>query len=128
MDCLIVKLKVGNNLFPFVNSVPGIHFWHFGFEFLLVALHKATTGYQNAGLAAMCLDGYLLQYGVDALFLGVADKAAGVDYYGIAVVALPVEVYGMAQGGEAACEVLAVDGIFGAAEGDDVNLQVVSVK
>ena len=60
--------------------------------------------------------------GVDALLLGVADKAAGIDDDGAGVGAVAVEAHLIPCGGQLRHQVLAVDGILRTAESYDVYL------
>jgi hypothetical protein len=89
---------------------------------LAVALHQAANGIEGAPLAVVgmaavevLLDLDLLEKGVDGLLLGIADEAAGVDDYKIAVVLLAVKIYCVMGCGEVAGDILGVDGVFTAA-------------
>ena len=95
-----------------MDTVPGVHFGHLLLQLVAVAFDQTSADDEFAGFSAACFDGNLLEDGVDAFLLGVADEAAGVDDDGVAVVAVAVEVYGVAQRFELTGEVLAVYRIF----------------
>ena len=116
---------------PFVDSVPEVDFGDFLGELVAVAFYEASGGYECALLAVgvvppvvvFLLYG-LLQDGLDGFFLGVADESAGVEDDGVAVVLAAVEVDLYAGAGEVARYVFGVDGVFAAAECDDVYFHV----
>ena len=58
---------------------------------------------------------------LDGLLFGIADESAGIDYHDCGVRAVAVEVHLVTGGCQTGHEVFAVDRVFRAAEGDDVN-------
>ena len=108
-----------------MDTVPGVDFGNLFGQFLFVALDEAAADDKLECVSRISTFTHFqintFQNGVDAFLLGVADEAAGVDDDGVAVVALPVEVDSMPLCFQPCGEVLAVDGVLGAAEGDDVD-------
>ena len=119
---------VSNKFVPLVNAKPGGDLGQFGLELVAVALHKAARGYQCAlaavGMVTAVEIACSLQLGkegVDGLLLGVADEAAGVEDYDVAVVARAVKEDGVARRAQVPRHIFGVDSILATAEGDDVD-------
>ena len=112
------KSEVGGDGIPLVYAVPGIHFGYFFPKLFLVTFHEAAADDNPLAFVPG-----LLQDGIDAFFFGVADEAAGVDDDGVAVVEAAVEMNGVPLCFQFSGEVFAIDGVFAAAEGDDVGFQ-----
>ena len=62
-----------------------------------------------------------LQNQFNRLGLRIANEAAGVDNHHLGICSVAVEAHLVAGGGEAGHQVLRIDRVFGASEGDDVN-------
>ncbi len=70
--------EVGDDTCPVKLAVPAVDLGNLGGEFIAVALGQ-TAHYRNVADKALRLGLCALQYHVDGLLFGVADKAAGVD-------------------------------------------------
>ena len=124
-DVMVFRLKRAYEFSPLVHAVEGIYFGQLLTQLLLVALYKASDSDEAARFATAFLDGYLLEEHVNRLLLGVADETAGVDNDDVAIVAAFVEEEFESRLAQVAGDMLRVDDILAAAEGDDVYLQCV---
>ena len=106
------------------GTMPFVDFGHLVLQLLHVALDEASADDETGAVVAAFFGGDLVEDGVDALLLGIADETAGVDDDGVAVVALAVEEDSVAFGGETAGEFFAIDGVLGTPKGDDVDFQL----
>ena len=111
-----------------MHPVPGVDFGHLGLQLVAVTLDEAAHGDEGAAAAVAGVSAVetalglnLLEEDVDGLLLGVADEAAGVDDDDVAVIARAVEVDLVACMGEVSGDVLGVDGVLAASEGDDID-------
>ena len=77
----------------------------------------------GVALVEVLLGLYLLEKGVDGLFLGITNKAAGVDDDDVAVVLGAIEIDKMACLEEMSSKVLGIDGVFATPEGYDIYFQ-----
>ena len=117
-----------------MDTEPGVDFRDFLPKLFFIAFDEASADDDFLCGRGVALP-YNLEDGVDALFLGVANEAAGVDDDGIELGGrttgwlcglLAIEKDFMAGGYESAGEMFAVDSVFATAEGDDVYSQCVS--
>ena len=108
------------HLLPLMHSEPGVHFRHLPGQLFPVAFHQAAADDELLGFEC-----YLFENDVDALLLGVADEAAGVDNDGVAVVPAAVVVYGVPPCLQPSRQILAVDRVLRAAQGDNVDFHLI---
>ena len=103
--------QVGGNEVDTLHTVEGVHLVDFRLQVLLEPLREATRDVQF-------LDFALLAHGVDGFLLRIADEAAGINNDNIrlpiGVVANRVAMF--QQSGQ----MLRVDFVFGATEGDNI--------
>ncbi len=93
-----------------------------------VALNKAPRGDERAptpvGMMAAvepCTVLHLLQDSIDRLFLGIAYEAAGIEDDDVAVVLHAVKKEGVPGMTQMTGEVLGIDGVLAASEGDNID-------
>ena len=98
-----------------MHAVPEVHFGHLAFQLFLVSFHEASAHHQEAFFATTVFDFTLFENHVDGLFLGVTNKATGVDDDDVAVVLLAVEIDGLPARLQLSCDKFRIDGVFGAA-------------
>ena len=111
-----------------MDPKPGVDLRKFLLQLGTVALNKAPGGDERAstpvGMMATvepCTVLHLLQDGIDRLFLGITYESAGVEDNDIAVVLHSVEKEGVPGMAQMSGEVLGVDGVLAASEGDDID-------
>ena len=131
---VIGSCQVGNDLFPVELPIEAVHLGQFLRQFLEIALREATHHDELAKLSLLLAPGQFQNH-VDAFLLCVADEAAGIhDSY------LTLGVFGIMRHHEAVQlqltdELLAVNKVLAATEGDNVyritliqNSKIISLK
>ena len=120
-DVFVVTFaEVAQQVGPVELAVELVDLWDFFAQFLEVAFGEAPH-YVDAAEPAFFFKLAELEDHVDALFLGVADEAAGVDHGDAAMGLFGVVVGLVTEGFELTEEVLGVDKVFRAAHCDDVD-------
>ena len=109
--------QVGGDEVDVLHAIEGVHLVDFRLQLLAETLREATCHIQLLDFSLLAQLG-VLQDGIDRLFLCVADEAAGVDddRVGLPPGVVADDVAVLQQGGQ----MLRIDLVFGATEGDDV--------
>ena len=121
-------LDVCQQLVPLVDPKPSVDLRKLLLQLGTVALNKAPGGDERAAtpvgmMAAVepCTVLYLLQDGIDRLFLGIAYETTGIEDNDIAVILHAVEKEGVPSMAQMSGEVFGIDGVLAASEGDDID-------
>ena len=115
-----VGAKVANDAVPVELAVEAVHFGELTLQFLKIALREASHHIETTELTLL-LALYLLENDIDTLLLGIADKAACIDYGNIAERHLRVVLHLKPLNLELTDKTLGIHKILAASQGDDIN-------
>ncbi|MBR6263775.1 MAG: hypothetical protein IKR05_11255 [Prevotella sp.] len=109
--------QVGSDEIDTLHTIEGVHLVDFGLQVLLEPLREASRDIQLLDLALLTQLG-IFQDGVDGLLLRITDEATGVDddHIGTTFVVVTDHIAVFQQSGQ----MLRVDFVLGATEGDDI--------